>query len=76
MILSCLNDSNIIFVFTLTGLPFVTSPNKFESLATSDALVEFHGALNTVAVSVMKIGKKDIPYTFNLFCLCSNVGQI
>lgn len=40
------------------GLPFVTSPNKFESLATSDALVEFHGALNTVAVSLNKIGKR------------------
>ncbi|XP_012221115.1 fumarate hydratase, mitochondrial isoform X2 [Linepithema humile] len=39
----------------LTELPFVTAPNKFEALATHDAIVEVHGALNTVAVSVMKI---------------------
>lgn len=39
----------------LTGLPFVTAPNKFEALAAHDALVECHGALNTVAVSLMKI---------------------
>ena len=40
----------------LTGLPFVTAPNKFESLAAHDAVVESHGALKTVAVSLMKIG--------------------
>ncbi|MCB9033669.1 MAG: class II fumarate hydratase [Chitinophagales bacterium] len=40
----------------LTGLPFVTAPNKFESLAAHDAIVEAHGALKTVAVSLMKIG--------------------
>ncbi|XP_033207413.1 probable fumarate hydratase, mitochondrial isoform X1 [Belonocnema kinseyi] len=39
----------------LTGYPFVTAPNKFEALAAHDALVEVHGALNTVAVSIMKI---------------------
>ena len=39
----------------LTGLPFVTAENKFESLAAHDALVEAHGALKTVAVSLMKI---------------------
>lgn len=39
----------------LTGLPFVTAPNKFEALATHDALVEAHGALKTLAVSLMKI---------------------
>lgn len=39
----------------LTGLPFVTAKNKFESLATHDAIVESHGALKTVAVSLMKI---------------------
>jgi len=39
----------------LTGLPFVTAPNKFEALAAHDALVEASGALNTVAVSLMKI---------------------
>ena len=40
----------------LTNLPFITAPNKFESLAAHDAIVEAHGALKTVAVSLMKIG--------------------
>ena len=40
----------------LTGFPFVTAQNKFESLAAHDAIVEAHGALKTVAVSLMKIG--------------------
>jgi len=40
----------------LTGLPFVTAPNKFEALAAHDAIVASHGALKTVAVSLMKIG--------------------
>ena len=39
----------------LTGLPFITAKNKFESLASHDAIVETHGALKTVAVSLMKI---------------------
>ncbi len=39
----------------LTGLPFVTAENKFEALAAHDAIVETHGALKTVAVSLMKI---------------------
>jgi fumarate hydratase class II len=39
----------------LTGIPFVTAPNKFEALAAHDAIVEAHGALKTVAVSLMKI---------------------
>ena len=39
----------------ITGLPFVTAPNKFEALAAHDAIVEAHGALKTVAVSLMKI---------------------
>ena len=39
----------------LTGLPFVTAPNKFEALVTHDAIVETHGALKGVAVSLMKI---------------------
>jgi fumarate hydratase class II len=39
----------------LTGLPFVTAENKFEALATHDAMVESHGALKTAAVSLMKI---------------------
>lgn len=38
-----------------TGLPFVTAPNKFESLAAHDALVFAHGALKTLAASLMKI---------------------
>ncbi|XP_055902145.1 fumarate hydratase, mitochondrial-like isoform X1 [Eupeodes corollae] len=40
----------------LTGLPFVTAPNKFEALAARDATVAVSGALNTIAVSLMKIG--------------------
>lgn len=40
----------------LTGLPFITAENKFEALAAHDAIVEAHGALKTVAVSLMKIG--------------------
>jgi fumarate hydratase class II len=39
----------------MTGLDFVSAPNKFEALAAHDALVELSGALNTVAVSAMKI---------------------
>ena len=39
----------------LTGLPFVTAPNKFEALASCDALVHAHGALKTLAASLMKI---------------------
>ena len=39
----------------LTGLPLKTAENKFESLAAHDAIVETHGALKTVAVSLMKI---------------------
>ena len=42
-------------ISTLTGLPFITAPNKFEALAAHDAIVESHGALKTVAVSLMKI---------------------
>ena len=39
----------------ITGLPFVTAPNKFEALAAHDALVEMSGSLKTVAVSLYKI---------------------
>lgn len=39
----------------LTGFPFVTAENKFESLAAHDAIVESHGALKLLAVSLMKI---------------------
>ncbi|MEY3245004.1 MAG: class fumarate hydratase [Bacteroidota bacterium] len=42
-------------IASLTGLPFVTADNKFEALAAHDAIVEAHGALKTVAVSLMKI---------------------
>ena len=40
----------------LTGHPFVTAPNKFESLAAHDAMVELSGAYKRLAVSLMKIG--------------------
>jgi fumarate hydratase class II len=42
-------------IAALTGLPFVSAENKFEALAAHDAIVEAHGALKTVAVSLMKI---------------------
>ncbi len=40
----------------ITGLPFTTAPNKFEALAAHDAMVFTHGAMNTVAASLFKIG--------------------
>ena len=43
-------------IANLTGLPFITAENKFEALAAHDAIVEAHGALKTVAASLMKIG--------------------
>ncbi len=43
-------------IAAITGLPFVTAPNKFEALAAHDAMVYAHGALNTVAGSLFKIG--------------------
>ena len=42
-------------IATLTGLPFVTAPNKFEAMAAHDAMVELSGALKRVAVSLMKV---------------------
>ena len=39
----------------ITGKPFITAPNKFEALASNDAMVEASGALNVLAVSLMKI---------------------
>ncbi len=39
----------------ITGLPFVSAPNKFEALAAHDAIVFAHGALKTLAASLMKI---------------------
>ncbi len=42
-------------VSSITGLDFITAENKFEALATHDALVELSGALNVLAVSLMKI---------------------
>ena len=41
----------------ITGLPFVTAPNKFEALAAHDAAVEMSGALNTIAASLYKIAQ-------------------
>jgi fumarate hydratase class II len=42
-------------IAAITGLPFVTAPNKFEALAANDAMVEMSGALKTVAASLFKI---------------------
>ncbi|MCK5137222.1 MAG: class II fumarate hydratase [Bacteroidales bacterium] len=44
------------YIARFTDLPFVTGANKFEGLAAHDAIVETHGALKTLAVSLMKIG--------------------
>ena len=43
------------YIAKFTGLPFVTAPNKFEALASHDAIVEAHGALKQLAVSLNKI---------------------
>lgn len=43
------------YIAKFTGLPFVTAENKFEALATHDAVVETHGALKQIAVSLYKI---------------------
>lgn len=42
-------------IAAITGLPFKTAPNKFESLAAHDAMVMSHGAINTLAASLFKI---------------------
>ena len=42
-------------IAAITGLPFVTAPNKFEALATNDALVHLSGTLNVLAVALSKI---------------------
>ena len=42
-------------IAAITGLPFVTAPDKFEALAAHDAMVFSHGAINTVAASLFKI---------------------
>ncbi|QDP85138.1 class II fumarate hydratase [Chryseobacterium sp. SNU WT5] len=45
------------YISEFTGLPFVTAPNKFEALAAHDAIVESHGALKQLAVSLFKIAQ-------------------
>ena len=42
-------------ISTLTGLPFITAPNKFEALAANDAIVHAHGALKGLAAGLLKI---------------------
>lgn len=44
------------YIAEFTGLPFITAHNKFEALAAHDAIVETHGALKQLAVSLNKIG--------------------
>ena len=44
------------YIAQFSGLDFVTAPNKFEAMAAHDAIVEAHGALKLLAVSLMKIG--------------------
>ena len=45
------------YISKFTGLPFVTAPNKFEALAAHDAIVEIHGALKQLSVSLFKIAQ-------------------
>lgn len=45
------------YISDFTNLPFITAPNKFEALASHDAIVETHGALKQLAVSLYKISK-------------------
>ncbi|MGM5631815.1 class II fumarate hydratase [Apibacter raozihei] len=45
------------YISSFIGLPFVTAPNKFEALASHDAIVETHGALKQLAVSLFKIAQ-------------------
>jgi fumarate hydratase, class II len=49
------SDRVAAIIAELTGLPFISAENKFEALAAHDGIVEAHGALKTVAVSLMKI---------------------
>lgn len=45
------------YISNFTGLPFITAPNKFESLAAHDAMVESHSALKQIAISLFKIAQ-------------------
>ena len=45
------------YISEFTELPFITAPNKFEALAAHDAIVESHGALKQIAVSLFKIAQ-------------------
>ena len=45
------------YISESTGLPFITAPNKFEALAAHDAIVESHGALKQIAISLFKIAQ-------------------
>ena len=45
------------YISEFTELPFITAPNKFETLAAHDAIVESHGALKQIAVSLFKIAQ-------------------
>jgi fumarate hydratase class II len=56
--INCHKDFAVKFaenVAKITKLPFKTAPNKFEALASNDAVVEFSGSMNVLAVSLMKI---------------------
>ena len=57
----------------LTGLPFISAPNKFESLAAHDAMVELSGALKRSAVSLMKIANDIIMLSSGPRC---GIGEI
>ena len=46
------------YIAQFTGLPFVTAENKFEALAAHDAIVETHGAIKQLAMSLFKNCKR------------------
>lgn len=70
-------EKTVAKIAQLTSLPFVPAPNKFEAVATHDAIVEVHSAFNTVAVSLMKVSTYVHNYykntcfliTYILFCV-------
>ena len=61
------------YIAEFTGHPFITAENKFEALAAHDAIVETHGALKQLAVSLNKISIIDI--AFVVFCLLIQINH-
>ncbi|MDB5898447.1 MAG: fumC, partial [Ramlibacter sp.] len=60
----------------LTGLPLVTANNKFEVMAAADALVHAHGALKTLAASMMKIANDVFPTAMHIAAVVGIVERL